>query len=115
GGTVGGALVRLLSVQAPAVAARTGVHLELTRVAVRDLGKAREGIAPSLLTDDPHALVDAADVDLVVELIGGVEPARQLILDALKAGKPVVTGNKALLAEHGAELFQAAEAAGVDL
>ena len=63
----------------------------------------------------PRSIVDDPDIDLVVELIGGVEPARELILGALKAGKPVVTGNKELLAKHGAELFQAAEAAGVDL
>ncbi|MGV3758814.1 MAG: homoserine dehydrogenase [Actinomycetota bacterium] len=115
GGTVGAALVALIGEQAPAVEARTGVRLEVTRVVVRDLTKPRPGIAPALLTDDPQAVIHGDDVDLVVELIGGIEPARQLILDALKAGKPVVTGNKALLADHGAELFQAAEAAGVDL
>jgi homoserine dehydrogenase len=115
GGTVGSALVTLIAEQAAAIHARTGVRLAVTRVAVRDLSKPRAGIDPALLTDDPQAVVNGDDVDLVVELIGGVEPARQLILDALKAGKAVVTGNKALLADHGAELFQAAEAAGVDL
>jgi homoserine dehydrogenase len=115
GGTVGGALVTLIDEQAAAVEARTGVRLAVTRVAVRDVAKARAGIEPALVTDDPQTVVNGDDVDLVVELIGGIEPARQLILDALKAGKPVVTGNKALLADHGAELFQAAEAAGVDL
>lgn len=115
GGTVGGALVGLIDERAPAVEARTGVRIEVTRIAVRDLTKPRTGIDQALLTDDPQAVVHGEDVDLVVELIGGIEPARQLILDALKAGKPVVTGNKALLADHGAELFQAAEAAGVDL
>jgi len=115
GGTVGGALVALVGEQAVAIEARTGVRLAVTRVAVRDVSRPRPGIDPALLTDDPQAVVQGDDVDLVVELIGGVEPARQLILDALKAGKPVVTGNKALLADHGAELFQAAESAGVDL
>jgi len=115
GGTVGGALVALIGEQAAAVEARTGVRLGVTRVAVRDVAKPRPGIDPAIVTDDPQAVVHGDDVDLVVELIGGVEPARQLILDALKAGKPVVTGNKALLADHGAELFQAAESAGVDL
>src|SRR5690606_36088520 len=115
GGTVGGALAALIAARAAAVRDRTGVQLEVTRIAVRDLSRARPGIDPALLTDDPQAVVHGDDVDLVVELIGGIEPARQLILEALKAGKPVVTGNKALLAEHGAELFEAAEAAGVDL
>ena len=115
GGTVGGALAALIAARAAAVRDRTGVQLEVTRIAVRDLSRARPGIDLALLTDDPQAVVHGDDVDLVVELIGGIEPARQLILEALKAGKPVVTGNKALLAEHGAELFQAAEAAGVDL
>lgn len=115
GGTVGGALVALIADRGEAIQARTDIRLEVTRVAVRDLAKLRPGVDPALLTDDPQSVVHGDDVDLVVELIGGIEPARQLILDALKAGKPVVTGNKALLADHGAELFQAAEAAGVDL
>ena len=85
-------------------------------MAVRDLSKPRPISLPSeLLTTDAGAIVDDPDIDVVVELIGGIEPARELILAALKAGKPVVTGNKELLAKHGAELFEAAERAGVDL
>ena len=115
-GNVGSALVELIGAQGAAIEARTGVHLEVVRVAVRDLTKSRPpGIDPALLTDDAHGLVSDPDVDLVVELIGGIDPARELILTALKAGKPVVTGNKALLATAGAELFEAAEDAGVDL
>jgi len=115
-GNVGGALVRLVAERAPVIEARTGVRLRITRVAVRDLDKPRpDGVDRSLLTDDARAVVDADDVDLVVELIGGVDPAEDLIRAALEAGKPVVTGNKELLANHGAELFKAAEAAGVDL
>ena len=115
-GNVGAALVELIGAQGEAIAARTGVRLEVVRVAVRDLAKARPaGIDPALLTDDAHGVVNDPDVDLVVELIGGTDPARELILTALKAGKPVVTGNKALLATSGAELFEAAEDAGVDL
>jgi homoserine dehydrogenase len=115
-GNVGAPLVELLASQAGAIEDRTGLRLEVTRIAVRDITKPRPaGIDPALLTTDAPAVVDDPDVDLIVELIGGVEPARELILRAIKAGKPVVTGNKELLAKSGAELFQAAEGAGVDL
>jgi homoserine dehydrogenase len=114
-GNVGAPLVGLIAAQGDAIEARTGVRLEVARVAVRDLAKPRPGIDAALLTDDPGAVVADPAIDLVVELIGGVDPARDLILAALKGGKPVVTGNKALLAAHGAELFEAAEDAGVDL
>jgi homoserine dehydrogenase len=115
-GNVGAPLVELIGTQGPTVAARTGLRLEVTRVAVRDLTKSRPiSLASERLTTDARSVVDDVDVDVIVELIGGVEPARELILAALKAGKPVVTGNKELLATHGAELFQAAESAGVDL
>ena len=115
-GNVGAPLVELIGARGDTVEARTGLRLEVTRVAVRDLAKPRPASIPrDLLTDDAGSIVDDPAIDLVVELIGGVEPARTLILSALKAGKPVVTGNKELLAKHGAELFQAAERAGVDL
>jgi homoserine dehydrogenase len=115
-GNVGAPLVELIQAQQATVAARTGLHLEVSRVAVRDLTKPRPISLPAdRLTDDAGSIVDDPDIDLVVELIGGVDPARDLILTALKAGKPVITGNKELLAKHGAELFEAAERAGVDL
>jgi homoserine dehydrogenase len=114
-GTVGGSLVELIAARGEEIATRTGVRLEVRRVAVRDVTKPRAGVPAALLTDDAQAIVDDDDIDLIVEVIGGIEPARQLILDALKAGKPVITGNKELLASAGAELFQAAEGAGVDL
>ncbi len=115
-GNVGAPLVELIAAQGAAVEARTGLRLQVTRIAVRDLAKPRPAtIDTSLLTTDPDDIVNDPEVDLVVELIGGVEPARELILSALKAGKPVVTGNKELLAAVGAELFSAAEGAGVDL
>jgi homoserine dehydrogenase len=83
---------------------------------VRSASKERDvAVDPSVLTTDARAVVDDPDVDLVVEVIGGIEPARTLILAALQAGKPVVTANKELLANVGAELYAAAEAAGVDL
>src|SRR5688500_13466100 len=115
-GNVGAPLVELIGAQRATVAARTGLELEVTRIAVRDLTKPRPISLPAdRLTDDAGSIVDDPDIDLVVELIGGVDPARDLILTALKAGKPVITGNKELLAKHGAELFEAAERAGVDL
>jgi homoserine dehydrogenase len=115
-GTVGGSLAQLIADQADAVEARTGLRLDVTRVAVRDAAKARgTAISPDVLTTDAHAVVTDPEIDLVVEVIGGVDPARDLLLAAIKAGKPVVTGNKELLAAAGAELFEAAEDAGVDL
>ena len=95
---------------------RTGIDLGIAKVAVRSASKERDvAVDPSVLTTDARAVVDDPDVDLVVEVIGGIEPARTLILAALQAGKPVVTANKELLANVGAELYAAAEAAGVDL
>ena len=115
-GNVGGALAALLAEDPDGLFDRTGLRLELVRVAVRNTAKSRGQYVPEhLLTSDATAVVTATDVDVVVELIGGIEPARSLILDALKAGKPVVTANKELVADLGEELFQAAAAAGVDL
>ncbi|HEX9683200.1 MAG TPA: homoserine dehydrogenase [Acidimicrobiales bacterium] len=115
-GTVGGALVALMREQAGEIAERTGVRLEISRVAVRSASKDRSvTISPAVLTTDPASVVSARDVDVVVELIGGIEPAFDLILDALKEGKPVVTANKELIANLGAELYAAASSSGVDL
>lgn len=115
-GNVGAALIGLIAEQAGAVELRTGLRLEVTRVAVRNLAKARPVELPEgCVTHDAGGVVDDPEVDVVVELIGGIEPARSLVLDALKSGKPVVTANKELLANVGEELFAAADAAGVDL
>ena len=115
-GNVGGALVELLQRQGDEIATRTGLQLEVAAVAVRSASKERGVELPGgVLTTDAAAVVDDPSIDVVVELIGGVEPARSLITRALEAGKPVVTGNKELLANFGAELFEAAHVAGVDL
>jgi len=114
-GTVGTAFVGLVARQAATVRARTGLALEIAAIAVRELDRDRPGIDPSLLTDDPAAVVADPAIDVVVEVMGGIDDARGLVLAALAAGKPVVTANKALLAVSGAELFAAAESAGVDL
>jgi homoserine dehydrogenase len=115
-GTVGSALIQLLERQASTIEARTGLRLEVTRVAVRDPGADRGvALAPGVLTDDAAGVVADPDVDVVVEVMGGIEPALSLQLEAIKAGKPVVTANKELLASRGAEVFAAAEVAGVDV
>jgi homoserine dehydrogenase len=115
-GNVGAPLVGLIEQQAAAIAARTGVHLEVATVAVRNLSKDRGIELPDgMLTRDAHAVVADPSIDLVVELIGGIEPARELISTALANGKPVITGNKELLANVGTELFAIADRAGVDL
>jgi homoserine dehydrogenase len=115
-GNVGSALIRLLAANADLITRRSGVRIEVTRVAVQNLTKERDvTFAPGVLTNDGELVVADRDVDVIVEVIGGVEPARSLILTALKAGKPVVTANKELLANFGEELFEVAATAGVDL
>ena len=112
-GTVGSSVARLMGERSVLLAERCGRPLELAGVAVRDTGKDRDGIDPALLTDDADALVDAADV--VVELMGGIEPARSLIGRALRRGVPVVTANKQLVAQHGPELHALAGEGGAAL
>ena len=115
-GNVGAALAEILLTRAEDVAARTGIRLELVGIAVADPERERPIAIPAgLLGADAAALVARADVDVVVEVIGGLHPAHELIEAALRNGKPVVTANKALLAVAGAELAEVAATAGVDL
>ncbi len=114
-GVVGSMVARLLIEQADDLQARIGRPLELVGIAVRRLELERPGIDRTLLTDDALSLAGRPDVDLVIELLGGIEPARSLILAAIAAGSSVVTANKALLAEDGGTIYAAAEAAGVDV
>jgi homoserine dehydrogenase len=115
-GTVGGGVVTILDREADDITARTGAKLEVTRVAVRDATKDRGLPLPAdAYTTDPLAVVEADDVDVVVEVMGGREPASALIRRALALGKPVVTANKELVAHEGPELYAAARDAGVDL
>ncbi|MFM8310543.1 MAG: homoserine dehydrogenase [Ilumatobacteraceae bacterium] len=115
-GNVGAAFVDLAARQADAIAARTGLRLEVVRVAVRNLSVQRDvSLADGVLTRDALDVVSDPSIDLVVEVIGGIEPARELIATALRNGKPVVTANKELLANVGAELFAIADESGVDL
>jgi homoserine dehydrogenase len=105
----------MLLSEADAIAARSGVRLEVVRVAVRDAARPRPGVPPQLLTADAKGMVSDPGIDVIVELIGGVDPAGGLVDAALAAGKPVVTGNKELLATRGTALAETADAAGVDL
>ncbi len=115
-GNVGAPLVSLVARQQAAIEARTGVRLEVVAVAVRNLSKEREISLPEgMLTRDAMAVVNDPSIDVIVELIGGIEPAREFITTALRNGKPVITGNKELLANVGTELFATADEAGVDL
>ena len=114
GGTVGSQVARLILEHSEDLAARIGAPLELVGVAVRDASKPRDGIPADLVTDDAAALA-ARGSNIVVEVMGGIEPARTLILQAMAAGSSVVTANKALLAADGATLYAAAADNGVDL
>ncbi len=115
-GNVGGPLIELLQRHGDDIAARTGLQLEVVAVAVRSTSRERSvTLADGVLTTDASAVVGDPSIDVIVEVIGGIEPARSLIIKALEAGKPVVTANKELLANVGAELFSTAHAAGVDL
>lgn len=114
GGTVGSSVVRMLLDQADDLRERVGARLEVTGVAVRDAVKPRDGVPADLLTTDAAGLA-ASGADIVVELIGGIDSARALILSAMAAGSSVITANKALLAEDGATLYAAAAEHGVDL
>jgi homoserine dehydrogenase len=114
-GVVGSEVARLIIEQAADLRARVGRPLELVGIAVRRDDRDRPGIDPELFTTDSTALVNREDIDLVIELIGGIEPARSLILAALRHGASVVTANKALLAEDGGTLFEAAQRGGADL
>ena len=114
-GTVGAAFVKLVKQQSDTIAARSGVRLEIARVAVRNTATHAGSLVADVLTQDADFVVSDPTVDLVVELMGGIDEARTLILKALASGKPVVTANKALIATHGAELFAAADKSGIDL
>jgi homoserine dehydrogenase len=115
-GNVGSALVRLVDEHVDLISSRAGVGIEIARVVVRDLDRERDVKLPvDRFTTDADALVHDTEIDVVVEVMGGVDPARALITDALRAGKPVVTANKELIARHGPELFSVAAESGVDL
>ena len=115
-GTVGAAVVRLLDEHRADIELRAGARVEVARVAVRDPGRERDvGLPAAAFTSDPRDVASDPDVDVVCELIGGIEPALASLLTAIEHGKPVVTANKELLATRGRELFEAADAKGLDV
>jgi homoserine dehydrogenase len=115
-GNVGGAVVRLLDEHADDITGRAGCRLEVARIAVREVDRERDvPIDRSAFTTDGGSVVDDPGVDIVCEMLGGIEPAFSLILRAFQRGKPVVTATKELLATHGRELLDASDAGGLDL
>ena len=114
-GVVGSQVARLLAEDSGDFAARAGAKLTLKKIAVRDVTAKRANINSDLLTTDAESVVTDPQIKIVIEVMGGIEPARGLVLTAIKNGKSIITANKALLAKHGAELFEAANKNGVDL
>ncbi|GAA2777521.1 homoserine dehydrogenase [Kitasatospora aburaviensis] len=114
-GVVGSEVARIMTTDAADLAARIGAPVELAGIAVRRAGRTRPGVPEHLITTDAEALVNRGDIDVVVEVVGGIEPSKHLILSAFEQGASVVSANKALLAKDGTELHAAAAEAGVDL
>ncbi|MFB7910359.1 homoserine dehydrogenase [Kitasatospora sp. NPDC056076] len=114
-GVVGSEVARIMTTTADDLAARIGAPVELAGIAVRRAGRVRPGVPEHLITTDAEALVGRGDIDVVVEVVGGIEPSKSLLLSAFAKGASVVSANKALLAKDGTELHAAAAAAGVDL
>lgn len=115
-GTVGGGVYRVLTEEADELAKRTGVSMRVVAVGVRDIEKERDmDISPNLLTTEVEKLVQSDEVDIVVEVMGGIEGTKDLLLTALRKGKSIVTANKDLIAEHAEELFQTARQHGCDV
>ena len=114
-GVVGSQVAALLEKNNAELSTRAGAKLVLKKIAVRDIKSAREGINSALFTSDAQSVINDPEIDIIIEVMGGIDPARELILSAINNGKSVVTANKALLATHGADLFTAADNKGVDL
>jgi homoserine dehydrogenase len=114
-GVVGSQVAALLEKNNAELSTRAGAKLVLKKIAVRDIKSTREGINSALLTTDAQSVINDPEIDIIIEVMGGIDPARELILSAINNRKSVVTANKALLATHGADLFTAADNKGVDL
>ncbi|MBM6750277.1 homoserine dehydrogenase [Mediterraneibacter glycyrrhizinilyticus] len=113
-GTVGTGVYKLIHMRSDVMEQTIGAQLEIKKILVHNINKKREGIDPSLLTDDWKEIITDDEIQIVVEVIGGIEPARTMILEALRAGKNVVSANKDLIAEQGRELLDTAQEAGKD-
>ena len=114
-GTVGTGVYKLIQRRADVMVRTIGAEMEVSKILVHNLNKQREGIDASLLTDNWQEIINDPEIQIVVEVMGGIEPARTMILEALHAGKHVVTANKDLLAAYGKELLDAAEEKHCDL
>ena len=115
-GTVGTALLELLNAQSGRIASQWGVQIEVATILVSDATHPRPAVVPkNLLTDNPQEAITHPDIDVVVEVMGGTDPTRELAISTLRSGKPLVTANKELLARHGAEVLAAATSGGVRL
>ena len=114
-GVVGSNVARLLKEDSGDFAARSGATLNLVKVAVRNTATKRPDVPSEIITGDANAIVSDPNIDIVIEVMGGIEPTRELLLTAIKNGKSIITANKALLALHGGELFESAAKYGVDL
>lgn len=113
-GTVGSGVYKLIQEQQEEMANKAGAPIEIEAVLVHDIHKKREGIDPALLTDRWEDIINNEEIEIVIEVMGGIEPAKTMILEALNSGKSVVTANKDLVAEYGGELLDAADNNGVD-
>lgn len=113
-GTVGTGVYKLIGRRSAEMRQKIGADLEIKKILVHNIKKSRNGIDQSLLTDRWNEIIEDDEIQIVIEVMGGIEPARTMILEALRAGKNVVTANKDLVAEHGRELFEAAGENGVD-
>lgn len=113
-GTVGSGVYKLLERQKDELEKKTGVFLQIAGILVHNISKKREGVDENLLTDNYRDLTENEEISVIIEVMGGIEPAKTIILEAMRAGKSVVTANKDLIAVHGAELYEAAAENGVD-
>ena len=113
-GTIGSGVYKLIKRQQEEMSSKAGASIEIAAILVHNLGKEREGVDRTLLTDRWEDIINNEEIQIVIELMGGIEPARTMILEALKAGKNVVTANKDLVAEYGGELLDTAAEKGVD-
>ncbi len=102
-GTVGTGVYKLIHMRSDVMERTIGAQLEVKKILVHNINKKREGIDPSILTDDWHEIVQDEEIEIVVEVMGGMEPAKTVIMEALRAGKNVVSANKDLIAEEGRE------------
>lgn len=113
-GTIGSGVYKLIERQQEEMSSKAGASIEIAAILVHNLGKEREGVDRTLLTDRWEDIINNEEIQIVIELMGGIEPARTMILEALKAGKNVVTANKDLVAEYGGELLDTAAEKRVD-